>query len=210
MKKTKFKFIILTLFTLISSSVLATEVDLHISDTKLACEAASCLFFGNRTSDCIPSLTHYFEINHRNRAETVKRRLNFLSLCPTSGYTDMPILLRAIANSAGRCDAEYLNKYNIDKMRKTTCSRSWLGANHSCHTEDVQVISDKKPNYCSNYVGAYGMTTKYIGTPTTNGFWADVDDYEFLLKKYHAKQTYKNNIPGINRVEVIWEKIGRI
>ena len=75
-------------------------------DVKLACEALLCLSTGFHPAACMPSLARYFGISLRKPGDTIRARLNFLQLCPTSqSSSQMKALASAIANGAGRCDA---------------------------------------------------------------------------------------------------------
>lgn len=72
---------------------------------RLACEAILCLSTGSPPSECSPSLSHYFSIEKKKFSDTIRARLDFLSLCPTASAEGMPSLVNAIANGAGRCEA---------------------------------------------------------------------------------------------------------
>lgn len=85
--------------------------DLLTGDVRLACEAILCLSTGNRPSECNPSIKRYFSIKHKKLHDTINARKNFLNLCPAVGDdVNMPSLVNAIANGAGQCDLESLNK----------------------------------------------------------------------------------------------------
>lgn len=133
--------------------------DLLTGDTRLACEAILCLSSGERPSECSPSLRRYFGISHRKLSDTIKARRNFLKLCPTASdsASNMPSLVNAIAEGAGRCDAEFLNRQN------RICSRDEYG--RSCTV--LPII----PNYCKAY-SSHEYTYKvdlpnYVCTRTT-------------------------------------------
>jgi len=72
----------------------------------LACQALLCLSSGTRPSECSPSLSRYFDIRKSKPWKTIRARMNFLSLCPTSGATGN--LASAIASGAGYCDMNSL------------------------------------------------------------------------------------------------------
>ena len=97
----------------------AVQPDLLTGDTKLACEAILCLSSGTRPSECNPSLQRYFSIHHKKMHKTIQAREDFLNLCPTSGEKGIKELNRALANGAGRCDAQELNRV----MRRTITVR---------------------------------------------------------------------------------------
>lgn len=105
-------------------------------DVGLACEAILCLSASARPNECSPAITRYFSIHKRKLSDTLKARLNFLNLCPTSKEPNMPQLVRAISQGAGRCDAASLNKIG-----------HYVGSR-----EDRRfVISTVKPSYCTEY-----------------------------------------------------------
>ena len=84
--------------------------DMMNGDTRLACEALLCLSSGNRPSECAPSIKRYFSIRHKKLGDTLKARRNFLKMCPASSNAEMAGLTDAIAEGAGRCDAQELNR----------------------------------------------------------------------------------------------------
>lgn len=115
------------------------QQNLLTGDTRLACEAILCLSSGVRPGECSPSLRRYFSIHHKKIGDTIRARLNFLQLCPASSDTanNMPNLVNAIANGAGRCDAAYLNQANRYRVGRRGDKR-WR-------------ISSHIPNYCKAY-----------------------------------------------------------
>lgn len=112
-------------------------------DTKLACEALLCLSSSERPSECNPSLHRYFDISHKHLKDTLKARKAFLSLCPAvDDDKQMPSLVNAIANGAGRCDLASLNQ------------NTW----QQCHTrrvwdsnENTISCNPQLPSYCKAY-----------------------------------------------------------
>ena len=57
------------------------------------------------------SIRRYFSIRHKKLGNTIKARRNFLKMCPSSSESaEMSGLVDAIANGAGRCDAQELNR----------------------------------------------------------------------------------------------------
>lgn len=51
-------------------------------DTRLACEAILCLSTGNPPSECKSSLRKFYSISAKKMVDTIKKRKNFLNLCP--------------------------------------------------------------------------------------------------------------------------------
>lgn len=108
-------FLIIGLISFLSAND-TQNFDLLTGDTKLSCEAILCLSSSTRPSECSPSLNHYYSINAKKWSDTVKKRRNFLKLCPV-GSADVDDLVFAdlrdnlLPNSDPRqCTAEYLNK----------------------------------------------------------------------------------------------------
>lgn len=150
--------------------------DMFTGDVKLACEAILCLSSGQRPEECTPSLNRYFSITAKKWSDTVKGRLNFLNLCPTASYdNNMKSLVNAIANGAGRCDADYLNRTLAHQEERQVCPKSrWGWDMGECTTELVTVISNSKPAYCMAYDGhsyTYKIGATYVGDPYNGGHW---------------------------------------
>ena len=112
-------------------------------DQKDACEALLCLSSSERPSECNPSLHRYFNISHKHLKDTLNARKAFLSLCPAvDDDKQMPSLVNAIANGAGRCDLAGLNQ------------NAW----QQCHTrrvwdsnENTISCNPQLPSYCKAY-----------------------------------------------------------
>ena len=121
--------------------------------------------------------------------KTIQAREDFLNLCPTSGEKGIKELNRALANGAGRCDAQELNRV----MRRTITVRECkVVANKSAmrslsaknkpvqECQDVQkvVVLNAKPSYCSAYHDhewtRVSDSVKYVGDPKQGGKWVDV------------------------------------
>ena len=166
----------------------ATQPDLLTGDTKLACEAILCLSSGTRPSECNPSLQRYFSIHHKKPHKTIQARQDFLNLCPTSGEKGIKELNRALANGAGRCDAQELNRVMRRTITVRECkpvaNKSVMGSRGSRkpvqECQDVQkvVVLNAKPSYCSAYHNHEWMrvsdTVKYVGDPKQGDKWVDV------------------------------------
>lgn len=143
-------------------------VNLLTGDKALACEALLCLSSGTRPSECRPSIKKYFSIRHKKLKDTLNARKNFLNLCPTAhdSSSNMPTLVNAIVNGAGRCDADYLNTNNISYryVKKYQCSQ---GRERSCGYVNVRerYINPTVPNYCKVYKDheyTYNTGVKYV------------------------------------------------
>lgn len=171
--------------------------DLLTGDTKLACEAILCLSTGSRPNECQPSIHKYFSIRHKRMSSTINARKDFLKQCPSSNEKDMPQLIDALANGAGRCDAEELNRVMSRKVMVKVCkeispamkrhlshSRSGrerlaaLKDGKECHDEIQTIILNQKPSYCQAYHNhewtRTNETIRYQGDPKNGGKWVDV------------------------------------
>lgn len=179
--KTKSILASLTLAAVASIPASAGAQAVLTGDTRLACEAILCLATGTRPSECSPSLHRYFSISHRKLNDTIRARGNFLKLCPAGNQTpEMSLLLNAMANGAGRCDAASLNV--------TLRSWSW----ESGDSEAAVFIGNQMPNYCGVYTGhAYtdfaGTQPRYVGTPERGGYWVEANAYDQALAQYNAR-----------------------
>ena len=144
-------------------------------DPKLACEAILCLSSGKRPTECAPSLNRYFSIRHRKLHQTLNARKDFLRLCPSSNEDNMPELIDAIANGAGRCNAAALNRIN----RATYTKRVWVGTQRDGGWQEVKVpyIRNAKPSYCQAYHQhqwtTSGERVHYVGDERNGGRWVD-------------------------------------
>lgn len=158
----------------------ASAQEVLTGDTRLACEAVLCLASGTRPSECAPSLNRYFSITARKFKDTLKKRRNFLNLCPVSNQTpEMSSLISAQVNGAGRCDAQALNSTLISY-------RGW--------DSGETYISNRMPDYCAAYTShAYtdfnssGTMPRYVGTPEEGGYWVEARDYDRALAEYNAR-----------------------
>ena len=112
-------------------------------DTKLACEALLCLSSSERPSECQESLHRYFSIHHKKPHRTIEKRRNFLKMCPAVDDDEqMPSLVNAIANGAGKCDLASLNQNAAFQCR------SWYDRETG---ERRSYCNPQLPSYCSAY-----------------------------------------------------------
>ncbi|WP_037585854.1 TrbM/KikA/MpfK family conjugal transfer protein [Stenoxybacter acetivorans] len=168
-----------------------TDGDLLTGDVRLACEAILCLSSGDRPSECAPSLKRYFSINHKKLSDTLRGRKNFLELCPASNEENMPELINAIANGAGRCDAKELNRINQriitvenPEWKRRGCDKPGYGKWRLCDNikpyMQITIIENKLPQYCSAYFDHAWTdlkgkgSTQYQGNPKEGGHWVDI------------------------------------
>ena len=168
----------------------AQEIEEFTGDKKLACEAVLCLSTSYSPGECSPSLDRYFSISHKKMSDTISARKDFLDICPASHESqEMRNLVDAIANAAGRCTAQDLNRrfktISVLQCRNTTSSNSRSSikngrrANNTnmdnCVTVQIRVVDNSMPTYCQAYRD-HGYTdiqkVKYIGNPANNtGKW---------------------------------------
>jgi hypothetical protein len=84
------------------------EIDTFTGDTRTACEAVMCLSSGERPHECDAPLKKFFSIKAKKPWKTIKKRKNFLELCPSGDYENRQTHLTALAEGAGRCDMDSL------------------------------------------------------------------------------------------------------
>lgn len=165
---------------LFALSLRVNAEDLLQGDQKYACEAMLCLSSGKRPSECEPSLRRYFSIKARKPGDTLRKRRNFLKMCPeTNNDRKTGTLADAIAYGAGRCDAKTLNRtmrYRID-----LANEEW-----------VEAIGNRMPSYCADYY-SHEYTDfndelpRYVGIPERGGFWVESSGYETALASYNRR-----------------------
>ena len=111
-------------------------------------------------------------------SDTIKKRKNFLDLCPVSNQTpEMSALVSAMSRGAGRCDAQSLN----------ATLRMWSGWD-----DGYVYISNQMPDYCAAYTNhAYtdfsSTKPRYVGTPERGGYWVEAADYDRALAEYNER-----------------------
>lgn len=147
-------------------------------DARLACEAILCLAAGSPPHECDPALRRYFSIHEDKPSDTIKARRRFLEKCPTANADrEMRSLVNAIANAAGRCQVDALNRNTIS-----------TGGGDGAEI----YISDRMPRYCTVYAEhAYtnvGATMpRYVGVPERGGYWVEAGQYEQALAQYEER-----------------------
>lgn len=177
MKKKLLSSIVVAVAAICSTST-ASAQDVLTGDTRLACEAILCLATGTRPSECSPSLRKYFSITAKKMSDTIRKRRNFLDLCPVSNQTpEMSALVSAMSRGAGRCDAQSLN----------ATLRRWSGWD-----DGYVYISNQMPDYCAAYTNhAYtdfsSTKPRYVGTPERGGYWVEAADYDRALAEYNER-----------------------
>jgi hypothetical protein len=191
MKNKHFLFVFFAFFTALSTSVAAQNTDeLFTGDKKDACEALLCLSSGQRPDECRPSLDRYFGIKKKKMSDTIEARHDFLKKCPASEDSqEMKALTSAIAQGAGRCDADYLNTtlrrqikvyacsttaFSNKKMTQTVTYHEKKPAYGNCQQQTISVIDSKQPAYCvtyQNHAYTYEIGVKYVGDPYNGGHW---------------------------------------
>lgn len=161
---------------LVSGSAMSVNIDIMDGDEGDACSALLCLSsaVGGNVSECTPPLTRYYSITARKMVDTIKKRKDFLKLCPSADEPGMPELVDAVSQGAGRCDADQLNN-ELEETRyvETNCRR--YHADYHCDTEIQYRIKNKLPSYCQVYIdNSYtDISLHYSGTPT----WQSKKDF---------------------------------
>ena len=152
--------------------------ELLAGDARLACEAILCLSTGSPPQECAPALRRYFSITHRRLAQTIRRRGDFLRLCPASQQTaPMSSLVTAQSQAAGRCDAAALN---ASERRLTGLA-----------PDDI-AVSNRMPAYCEAYLAhAYSdwaqVLPRYVGVPERGGYWVPARDHARAQSDWRAR-----------------------
>jgi hypothetical protein len=141
-------------------------------DTRLACEAILCLSSGTRPGECAPSIRKYFSIHDKKPHKMIQKRKDFLNMCPASNEPNMPSLVNAIANGAGRCNAADLNRYGQYTYEV------WEGAWRDRRKVRKTAYRNTKPSYCTAYFQhewtVLSDTVRYVGEEKNGGKWVDV------------------------------------
>lgn len=198
------QLILKSLFLTALSTAIAPAAHALSGDTKLACEAVLCLSSGTRPNECAPSLAKYFGITDPRPSKTIKKRLNFLQLCPTSNETpEMQALVSAISQGAGRCDADFLNRTNKKTVTYKVRERHREDANYKWYwvEKEKEVISSQAPNYCGIYANHEFtdlVTAKYVGDEMNGGRWVEASEYD------RALQEYNDNLQPQNKNIRLW------
>ncbi|MDO1509491.1 MULTISPECIES: TrbM/KikA/MpfK family conjugal transfer protein [unclassified Neisseria] len=162
----------------IFTSLPAQAGDVLTGDTKLACEAILCLSTGDRPHECAASIKRYFDIRHKKFHKTLEARRNFLNLCPSSNEQNMPDLVNALVNGAGRCDAAELNRVNRVTYTEKIPDKIGRRSDWDYKYVTKSYIRNAKPSYCNAYF-EHGWTTvgekvKYVGNEKEGGRWVDM------------------------------------
>ena len=159
-------------------SLPAQASDVLTGDVKLACEAVLCLSSGDRPHECAASIKRYFDIRHKKFHKTLEARRNFLNLCPSSNEADMPDLVNALVNGAGRCDAAELNRVMRAHYTVRVADKTGRHSDRSYYTVRKSYIRNAKPDYCRAYFDhewtTAGDKVKYVGAEKEGGRWVDV------------------------------------
>lgn len=205
---------LITVALLLGSLPMTVKADpLLTGDTKLACEALLCLSTSSRPTECNESIRKYFSIKHKKWHKTVQARKNFLKLCPTSNEPGMPSLVNTLAEGAGNCDVDFLNRNNTKRVIKHECIINELGE-QSCNDQVIRVINKNLPNYCQVYNDHEytDLNLKYVGNPNEGGFWTNGFEYQGKLAEYNAKQAKmkaQDDATGLNAIVRYRNKSGQ-
>lgn len=160
----------------------SSAAEILTGDPRLACEAILCLSSATRPGECSPSINRYFSIHRKKFRDTLNARRNFLKLCPASKENNMPSLVNAIVNGAGRCDAAELNRVMRYVVQEKVCTDNRNKFGHgrdsiTCSIVTKVYIKPSKPSYCNSYFNhewtTVGDKVQYIGDEKNGGHWID-------------------------------------
>lgn len=137
-------------------------------DERTACEVILCLSTGQRPSACSDPLRRFFSIRHRRPHKQIRKRMEFLDLCPDGGAVDRDYH-RVLATSGQSCDMEslltYLNGYEGDPEGAPTV-----------------------PRHCELY--ARHPLTYAIEVPVQREYCAEIFNYEYGYRMEHCIQRW--------------------
>ncbi|EMQ2088435.1 conjugal transfer protein [Salmonella enterica subsp. enterica] len=161
---------------LIAASLLAAGFSASLfaeglsKDQELSCSALLCLSssVGGGISECKESLKEYYSISAEKMSDTIKKRKNFLKLCPASEEDGMPELVDAISQGAGRCDANELNRNLVEtRVIDVDCKYNTAQRDYICKTQVQHRINNRLPSYCEIYINnSYtDIGLHYSGSP---------------------------------------------
>lgn len=142
------------------SAVEPTELT---GDVRLSCEAILCLSSAQKPGECQPSLSRYFSIKAKKLKDTIKKRKDFLKLCPVGDDAEKDgefVKLRDefLAQVDNTCDVNMLNS-NIEYKGEEICGE------HRCKIKpEYARVSDKLDKSCQFLMSsAYtNIRPKYI------------------------------------------------
>ena len=125
----------------------AEELAMLTGDVRLSCEAILCLSSSEKPSECQPSLNRYFSIKAKKLKDTIKKRKNFLKLCPVSdeenkGGEFTKFRDQFLTHVDHPCDLDMLNS-NIEYKGEEVCGE------RRCRTKPKYArVSDKPDESC--------------------------------------------------------------
>ncbi|MBL4571587.1 MAG: hypothetical protein JKY40_10510 [Gammaproteobacteria bacterium] len=103
------KSILFALILVLSSNDYSAENYGALNDDEAsACGALLCLAGGTSLSECAKPLREFFSITDPNPARMIRKRLNFLRLCPTGDNGSLANILnnQSISCSSSQCAAD--------------------------------------------------------------------------------------------------------
>lgn len=124
MKKCSIKLTGLLVASMFSGIATASQssppIDVLTGDTRTACEVILCMSSsqGRDIPECHAPLRKYFSIRAKKWGDTLRKRRNFLDLCPAANENaKMSALTTAIQNQEYACDAATLNSRTETKRQ---------------------------------------------------------------------------------------------
>ena len=166
----------------LSINLLADENELT-GDRRTACEVLLCLSSGQRPSECNAPLRKFYSIKAKRSWQTLKKRRDFLELCPTdTGDTAENIILADYKGmlasvNPDECKPEYLNNQfqNINRDTHIKYYRNNYLTSDSIENRYTR-INPNMPSHCPTFINheytdyrmpKYGCDGKYY---TVAGF----------------------------------------
>lgn len=178
----KVTFVAMAIMLGLSINLLADENELT-GDRRTACEVLLCLSSGQRPSECNAPLRKFYSIKAKRSWQTLKKRREFLELCPTdTGDTAENIILADYKGmlasvNPDECKPEYLNNQfqNINRDTHIKYYRNNYLTSDSIKNSYTR-INPNMPSHCPTFINheytdyqmpKYGCDGKYY---TVAGF----------------------------------------
>lgn len=191
----KMNRLILSLFLFSFSNTVFASDELG-GDERTACEVILCLASSKRPSECNNSLKKYFGIKAFTHGvydpvKTIKKRLNFLELCPTkSADPKLASLLDAESSQELECSIDELNK-RIEKKSVWNDRVDYFYRTNPQMPHYCKILFDHEYTYYSK-VPVYTCNNRwYTEKAWKSGNYKDKISYK---KFYELKFQGKSNV----------------
>lgn len=141
------------------STNLFSNENIMTGDARTACEVLLCLSSEERPKECEPPLNHFYSIKDKKAWKTLKKRRDFLSLCPTdTGDTSEEVIMGELKDTIAsgnpdECKPEFLNKQfdYINKNERIIYYKNGIlqSANNA---QRYTRIKPHMPQFCYNLI----------------------------------------------------------